>query len=287
MTPCVEAFLDADSETYSYVVYDRAGGRAAVIDPVLDFDSASGRTATAGVQRLIRFVREQGLTLEWILETHAHADHLSAAPVLRAELGGRIAIGAGIVGVQRVFSEVFNLAGDAIAPDGEDFDHLFQDGERFPIGTLEVCVLHTPGHTPADVSYLIGDAVFVGDTLFMPDVGTARCDFPGGDAVTLYRSIHRLLELPDETRVFVCHDYPGDRRAYRCETTVAEQRRLNKHVRDGVDEATFVAWRRERDASLSMPRLILPSIQVNIRAGKLPLAESNGTRYLKLPLDRL
>jgi len=287
MKPCVEAFLDAVSETYSYVVYDRAGGCAAIIDPVLDFDSASGRTGTAGVQRLIGFVREQGLTLEWILETHAHADHLSAAPALRAELGGQIAIGAGIVGVQQVFSEVFNLQRDAIASDGRDFDHLFEDGERFSIGTLEVTVLHTPGHTPADVSYLIGDAVFVGDTLFMPDVGTARCDFPGGDAATLFGSIQRLLALPDDTRVYVCHDYPGGNRPYRCETSVAEQRRRNRHVHDGVDESTFVAWRQERDASLSMPRLMLPAIQVNIRAGKLPEVESNGTRYLKLPLDRL
>jgi len=286
MKPHIEAFLDADSETYSYLVYDQPGGSAAVIDPVLDFDSASGRTSTSGVQRLIDAIRDQRLTLDWILETHAHADHLSAALVLRAELGGRIAIGAAITGVQQVFADVFNMPPDAIAPDGADFDCLLQDGDRFSIGALDVEVLHTPGHTPADVAYRIGDAVFVGDTLFMPDVGTARCDFPGGDAVALYRSIHRLLDLPDHTRLFVCHDYPAGRRPYRWETSVLEQRRDNIHVGGGgVAEDDFVAMRRERDATLRMPRLILPSIQVNVRAGRLPAAESNGVRYLKLPLN--
>lgn len=285
MKPHIEAFLDADSETYSYLVYDQPGGSAAVIDPVLDFDSASGRTSTSGVQRLIDAIRDQRLTLDWILETHAHADHLSAAPVLRAELGGRIAIGAAITGVQQVFADVFNMPPDAIAADGADFDRLLHDGDRLSIGALDVEVLHTPGHTPADVAYRIGDAVFVGDTLFMPDVGTARCDFPGGDAVALYRSIHRLLDLPDDTRLFVCHDYPAGRRPYRWETSVAEQRRDNIHVGGGVAEADFVAMRRERDATLRMPRLILPSIQVNVRAGRLPAAESNGVRYLKLPLN--
>lgn len=285
MKPHIEAFLDADSETYSYLVYDQPGGSAAVIDPVLDFDSASGRTSTSGVQRLIDAIRDQRLTLDWILETHAHADHLSAAPVLRAELGGRIAIGAAITGVQQVFADVFNMPPDAIAADGADFDCLLHDGDRFSIGALDVEVLHTPGHTPADVAYRIGDAVFVGDTLFMPDVGTARCDFPGGDAVALYRSIHRLLDLPDDTRLFVCHDYPAGRRPYRWETSVAEQRRDNIHVGGDVAEADFVAMRRERDATLRMPRLILPSIQVNVRAGRLPAAESNGVRYLKLPLN--
>ena len=285
MKPHIEAFLDADSETYSYLVYDQAGGSAAVIDPVLDFDSPSGRTSTSGVQRLIDAIRDQRLTLDWILETHAHADHLSAAPVLRAELGGRIAIGAAITGVQQVFADVFNMPPDAIAADGADFDCLLHDGDRLSIGALDVEVLHTPGHTPADVAYRIGDAVFVGDTLFMPDVGTARCDFPGGDAVALYRSIHRLLDLPDQTRLFVCHDYPAGRRPYRWETSVAEQRRDNIHVGGDVAEADFVAMRRERDATLRMPRLILPSIQVNVRAGRLPAAESNGVRYLKLPLN--
>lgn len=286
MRPQVEAFLDTDTETWSYVVYDRAGGHAAVIDAVLDFDSKSGRTSTAGAERIVTFVREQALTVEWVLETHAHADHLSAAPFIRDQLGGTLAIGERIREVQGIFRKVFNLD-KAILPDGADFDHLFRDGETFRIGELEGHTLFTPGHTPADLAYVIGDAVFVGDTIFLPDCGTARCDFPGGDAATLYRAITRLLSLPGDTRLFMCHDYPGDRREHRCQTTVSAQKRDNIHVRDGVSEAAFVAMREERDATLDMPRLILPSIQVNIRAGKLPDAEDNGVSYLKIPLNQL
>ncbi|RFA29378.1 MBL fold metallo-hydrolase [Alkalilimnicola ehrlichii] len=286
MQPQVEAFLDRDTETFSYVVYDEPGGCAAVVDPVLDFDNKSGRTSTNGAQRLVDFVRQQALTVEWILETHAHADHLSAAPFIRSELGGKIAIGEHITQVQSIFKRVFNLEKQFL-PNGSDFDHLLREGERFRIGKLEGYALHTPGHTPADMAYVIGDAVFVGDTLFMPDVGTARCDFPGGDAATLFRSTRRLLALPDETRMFMCHDYPGDRREHAYETRVGEQKRRNIHVNEAVSEADFVKMRTERDATLAMPRLILPSIQVNIRAGKMPPAEDNGTVYLKLPINQL
>ncbi|POZ63017.1 MBL fold metallo-hydrolase [Chromobacterium alticapitis] len=282
----IASFHDSVTETISHVVYDRPGGHAAIIDPVLDFDPKSGRTAHGGADRLLAFLAEQGLTLQWILETHAHADHLSAAAYLKARAGGRIGIGRRIGEVQAVFKKLFNLEG-GFRCDGSQFDCLFDDGDVFRIGELEARVLALPGHTPADVGYQVGDAVFVGDTLFMPDVGTARCDFPGGDAAELYRSIRRLLALPDDTRLLLCHDYPPAGRAPAWCATVAEQRRANLHTRDGVDEAAFVAMRQARDATLDMPRLILPSIQVNIRAGQLPPAEDNGVRYLKLPLDAL
>ncbi|MDZ7622444.1 MAG: MBL fold metallo-hydrolase [Candidatus Competibacteraceae bacterium] len=287
MQPTIKSFLDPDSETFSYVVYDRPGGQAAVVDPVLDFDYKSGRTRTSGAERIVQFLRDERLSVDWILETHAHADHLSAAPYIRGQVGGRIAIGEHIREVQAIFKKVFNLEQEFL-PDGSQFDHLFVDGETFRIGSLEARALHVPGHTPADLAYLIGDALFVGDTLFMPDVGTARCDFPGGDSTTLFRSIQKLLALPDETRVFVCHDYPpGAQREHQCETTVGMQKRDNIHVRAGVAEVDFVAMRDARDATLEMPRLILPSIQVNIRAGRMPPAEENGTVYLKVPIDRL
>lgn len=286
MKPNVEAFLDPDTETWSYVVYDREGGHAAVIDPVLDYDPKSGRTSTDGARRLVDFVRGKGLKVDWILETHAHADHLSAAPFVRAEVGGRLAIGEKIREVQQVFQGIFNLK-DSLATDGSQFDRLFAAGEKFPIGDLECEVMHSPGHTPADMAWRIGDCVFVGDTLFLPDVGTARCDFPGGDAAMLYQSIQKLLSLPPETRLFMCHDYPTEGRSYEYMTTVAEQKRANIHVRDGISEAEFVAMRTKRDATLDMPRLILPSIQVNIRAGELPAPEDNGVSYLKLPVNQL
>lgn len=285
MVPEVQAFFDTDTYTVSYVVKDPKSNACAIIDSVLDFDPASGRTGHASADKIIEHVKREGLSVEWILETHAHADHLSAAPYLQAALGGRIAIGADIVAVQRVFGALFGLGAD-FTPNGRQFDHLFTDGERFQIGELEAVVLHTPGHTPACISYVVGDAVFVGDTLFMPDYGTARCDFPGGDAATLFASVRRLLSLPPETRMFLCHDYlaPG-RVDYRWETTVGEQKAANVHLHDGVAEAEFVQKRRARDATLAMPRLILPSIQVNIRAGRFPEPEANGVRYLKLPID--
>ena len=286
MTPVVEAFFDKATWTVSYVVYDAPGGSAAIIDSVLDYDPKSGRTRTGSAERLIAFVGEQRLKLEWILETHAHADHLSAAPFLRSRLGGRIAIGESIRNVQGVFKKIFNLE-PAFRLDGSQFDHLLRDGERFRIGALEAEALHVPGHTPADMAYRIGDALFVGDTLFMPDVGSARCDFPGGDARTLYRSIRRLLELPGETRVFVCHDYPPGGRQPKWQTTVAEERAANIHVKDGVDENAFVALRTARDRTLEMPNLILPSIQVNVRAGQMPPADDNGVAYLRIPINAL
>lgn len=286
MQPSIEAFFDSVTCTVSYVVYDRPGGRAAIIDPVLDYDPKAGRTTTASAQRLIRFVQEHELAVDWILETHAHADHLSAAHYLRQQLGGRVAIGDHIRQVQGVFKRLFNLE-PGFAQDGSQFDHLFGDGEAFPIGTLRAEALFVPGHTPADMAYRIGDAVFVGDTLFMPDVGTARCDFPGGNAHTLYASIRRLLSLPPQTRLYMCHDYPPAGREPAWQTTVAEQRRANIHVHDGVDEAQFVAMRTARDATLDMPVLILPAVQVNIRAGTLPAPEANGVSYLKIPLNAL
>lgn len=285
-TPHIQAFFDAVTGTISYVVYDAPDGHCAVIDAVLDYDPKSGRTSTANADRLAVFVREQRLRCDWILETHAHADHLSAAPYLQNLLGGVIAIGQGIRDVQATFKPIFNLE-PGFTPDGSQFGHLFAPDETFAIGALTARALHVPGHTPADMAYQIGDSVFVGDTLFMPDVGTARCDFPGGDATRLYRSIRHLLALPPQTRLFMCHDYPPPGREPAWECTVAEQRAGNIHVRDGVDEAAFVAMRQARDATLAMPTLILPSIQVNIRAGQLPVAEDNGTRYLKIPLDRL
>ena len=286
MKPNVQAFFDPATWTVSYVVYDAPGGSAAIVDSVLDYDPKSGRTRTASAERLIAYVAAQRLKVDWILETHAHADHLSAAPFLRKQLGGRIAIGESIRNVQGVFKKIFNLEPE-FRLDGSQFDHLFRDGERFRIGALEAEALHVPGHTPADMAYRIGDAVFVGDTLFLPDVGTARADFPGGDARTLYRSIRRLLELPGETRIFVCHDYPPEGREPKWQTTVAAQRAANIHVKDGVDEDAFVALRTARDRTLEMPNLILPSIQVNIRAGELPPPEANGTSYLKIPLNAL
>jgi glyoxylase-like metal-dependent hydrolase (beta-lactamase superfamily II) len=270
----------------SYVVYDAPRGRAAIVDPVLDYDPKAGRTSTASADKLIRFVREQGLQTDWILETHAHADHLSAAHYLKQALGGRIAIGNHIQQVQGVFKRLFNLESD-FPQDGSQFDHLFTEDEVFAIGGLSARALFVPGHTPADMAYRIGDAVFVGDTLFMPDVGTARCDFPGGDAHTLYRSMRKLLALPADTKLFMCHDYPPAGRDPAWQTTVAEQRAHNIHVHDGVSEDDFVAMRQKRDAGLEMPVLILPSIQVNIRAGTMPAAESNGVSYLKIPVNAL
>jgi len=285
LTPEVEAFFDAATFTVSYVVKDPESHACAIIDSVLDFDPASGRTRRDSADKIVDFVRRRGLSVAWILETHAHADHLSAAPYLQAQLGGRIAIGSHITAVQQVFGSLFGLGAD-FETDGRQFDHLFKDGERFAIGGMEAVVLHTPGHTPACVSYVIGDAVFVGDTLFMPDYGSARCDFPGGDAATLFASARRLLSLPPGTRMFLCHDYlPPGRSAFRWETTVGEQRAHNIHLHDGVAEADFISQRQARDATLAMPRLILPSVQVNIRAGRLPEPEANGVRYLKLPID--
>ncbi|MBO2928799.1 MBL fold metallo-hydrolase [Metapseudomonas otitidis] len=287
MTAHVEPFFDPATFTYSYVVSDPASRRCAVVDSVLDYDPAAGRTRTASADRLIAYVREQGLTLEWILETHVHADHLSAAPYIQRQLGGRLAIGEHITVVQRTFGTLFN-AESGFATDGSQFDHLLKDGDRFSVGGIQAQALHTPGHTPACMTYLIGDAAFVGDTLFMPDYGTARCDFPGGDARTLYRSIRRLFALPDTTRLFMCHDYkaPG-REHFLYQTSVGEERAHNVHVHEGISEDEFVAMRQARDANLGMPALILPSVQVNMRAGQLPPAEANGTRYLKIPLNAL
>ena len=285
--PVVKAFFDPDTFTVSYVVSDPATAKAAIIDSVLDYDAKSGRTRRTSADALIAYVREEGLDVDWILETHVHADHLSAAPYLKEKLGGRLAIGSNIRVVQDVFGKVFN-AGSEFQRDGSQFDHLFEDGERFMIGSLEARALHTPGHTPACMTYVIGDAAFVGDTLFMPDFGTARCDFPGGDARTLYRSIQKIFALPGETRLFMCHDYkaPG-RDVFAWETTVAEERERNIHVGGGIDEDSFVAMRERRDATLDMPNLILPSVQVNMRAGDLPPPEDNGVRYLKIPFDVL
>jgi glyoxylase-like metal-dependent hydrolase (beta-lactamase superfamily II) len=281
--PAIRAFFDEATNTFSYLVADPATKRAAVIDPVLDYDPKSGEVDIGSVEAVLAAAREAGLTIEWSLETHAHADHLSGSPYVKAKTGAKIGIGENIKEVQRIFRPVFNATD--LKTDGSDFDHLFKDGERFKIGELEAEVIYTPGHTPACVSYKIADAVFVGDTLFMPDYGTARADFPGGDAHKLYRSIRRLLSLPPQTRLFMCHDYkaPG-RDSYAYETTVAEQRARNVHVHEGVGEDEFVAMRNARDATLSAPTLLLPSIQVNIRAGRFPPAEANGVRYLKIPV---
>lgn len=286
MTLQISPHFHEPTFTVAYLVWDDTTRQAAAIDPVLDFDAKSGRTGTQSVDALLAEAEERGLELRWSLETHAHADHLSAAPVVRRRTGARSVIGERITQVQKVFKPIFD-AGDLVT-DGSAFDHLAKDGERLPIGSLEIEVIPTPGHTPACVSYRIADAVFVGDTLFMPDYGTARCDFPGGNAATLYRSIRRLLSLPPETRLFMCHDYkaPG-RNAFAWETTVAAQRANNVHVHDGIDEAAFVAMREARDRKLDMPALILPSVQVNIRAGEMPPPAANGTRYLKLPIDML
>ena len=282
----VKAFFDPATWTVSYVVFDAPGGHCALVDSVLDYDPKSGRTRTDSANQLIAFVREQNLTVDWILETHAHADHLSAAPYLRKHLGGKIAIGGKITQVQNVFKGIFHLEPE-FATNGSQFDHLFEDGDTFAIGTLQAQALSVPGHTPACMAYQVGDAVFVGDTLFMPDVGTARCDFPGGNAHTLYQSVRKLLSLPAETRLFMCHDYPPEGREAQWECTVADQRARNIHVHDGVSEAEFVAMRSKRDAGLTMPVLILPSVQVNIRAGELPPPEANGVSYLKIPLNAL
>lgn len=286
MQPIVQPFFDPATWTVTYVVHQEARSECAIIDSVLDYDPKSGRTSTASADRVIAFVRERALRVEWILETHAHADHLSAAPYLKRHLGGRIGIGQNIRGVQAVFKQLFNLE-PGFQPDGSQFDHLFGDGETFSVGGLTGKAIHVPGHTPADMAYQFEDAVFVGDTLFMPDVGTARCDFPGGNAHELFHSIRKLLDLPGETRLFMCHDYPPEGRGPAWETTVRDERNRNIHVHDGVTEAQFVAMRQARDATLAMPTLILPSVQVNIRAGELPPPEENGVRYLKIPLNAL
>ena len=284
--PHVKAFFDTATWTVSYVVYDHDGGHCAIIDSVLDFESKSGRTTTTSADALMAFVKDKALTVQWILETHAHADHLSAAHYLRKQLGGQIAIGAAITDVQSVFKGIFNLEPE-FHPDGSQFDHLFQPDEAFAIGDLTAHALTVPGHTPACMAYQVGDAVFVGDTLFMPDVGTARCDFPGGNAHDLYQSVRKLMSLPGDTRLYMCHDYPPDDREPAWESTVAEQRASNIHIRDGVSEDAFVAMRSKRDAGLAMPNLILPSVQINIRAGAMPPAEANGHAYLKIPLNVL
>lgn len=284
--PHVTAFFDEPTNTFSYVVRDPGSRACAILDSVLDFDYAAGRTDVRSADAIIAFVREHELEVEWVLETHVHADHLSAAPYLHEALGGKTGIGANITVVQEVFGKAFN-AGTEFARDGSQFDRLFEEGDTFAIGGLEARVLHTPGHTPACLTYVIGDAAFVGDTLFMPDYGTARCDFPGGDARALYRSIRKVLALPGETRLFLCHDYkaPG-REEFQHETSVAEQRAHNVHVHEGVSEEAFVQMRTERDATLGMPRLILPSVQVNMRAGHMPPAEENGQVYLKVPINK-
>ncbi|MBS0965667.1 MBL fold metallo-hydrolase [Acetobacter okinawensis] len=285
--PVVRSFFDPATFTASHVVHDPATRRAAVIDSVLDYDPASGRTNYASAQQIVDYVLEQKLHVVWQLETHAHADHLSAAPWLQEQLGGQLAIGADIVRVQEVFGKIFN-AGTEFARDGSQFNHLFRDGEGFKLGNLECIALHVPGHTPADMAFVIGDAAFIGDTLFMPDYGTARADFPGGDARMLYHSIRRLLSLPVQTRLFLCHDYkaPG-RDTFAWETTVGAEREHNIHVHDGVEEDAFVSMRTTRDASLSLPNLIMPSVQVNIRGGHMPEPEDNGVSYIKIPVNRL
>ena len=286
VNPEVHGLFDPATWTVTYVVHAGPGSTCAIVDPVLDYDPKSGRTRTRSADQVIAYVREHRLQVAWILETHAHADHLSAAPYLKRELGGRMAIGSRITQVQQVFKGLFNLE-PGFDTDGSQFDHLLADGERFTIGELTGEVMSVPGHTPACVAYRIGDAVFVGDTLFMPDVGTARCDFPGGDARTLYASTRKLLSLPPETRLFMCHDYPPNGRPVAFETTVAEQRAKNIHLHDGIDEAQFVEMRTRRDATLEMPTLILPAVQINIRAGEMPPAEANGVAYLKIPLNAL
>jgi glyoxylase-like metal-dependent hydrolase (beta-lactamase superfamily II) len=281
-----QAFFDPKTWTVTYVVWDPATLRAAVIDPVLDYDFKSGHTSTASADQVMAYLTEQALHVDWILETHAHADHLSGARYLQQQVGGRIAIGENIRAVQATFKKLYNLE-RSFLPDGSQFDHLFKDGETFRVGEVEATAMLVPGHTPADMAYLIDGAVFVGDTLFMPDVGSARADFPGGDAHQLYRSMHRLLALPPETTMYVCHDYPPAAREPRWQTTVAEQRAHNIHVRDGISEDDFVTMRQARDATLEVPTLILPSIQVNVRAGELPPADENGVSYLRIPLNTL
>ena len=283
--PSIAGFFDEATNTVSYVVHDPATKEAAIIDSVLDFEAASGRTSNGSADLIIEYITSNNLKVIWLIETHAHADHISAAPYLQDKLGGKLAIGREIIRVQEVFGKLFN-AGTDFERDGSQFDKLFDDGETFQIGELEGIALHVPGHTPADMAFIIGDAAFVGDTIFMPDFGTARADFPGGDAHQLFRSIRRLLSLPDETRLFLCHDYkaPG-RDDYAWETTVKQQREENVHVKDGVTEEDFVAMRTSRDKTLAMPKLIMPSVQVNIRGGRLPEPEDNGVSYIKIPVN--
>ena len=285
--PSIAGFFDEATNTVTYVVHDPASGEAAIIDSVLDYDAAAGRTSHGSADLVVQYVQENGLEVRWLIETHAHADHLSAAPYLQEKLGGSLVIGREITRVQDVFGKIFN-AGTRFARDGSQFDRLVSDGERFNLGEIEGIALHVPGHTPADYAFIIGDAAFVGDTIFMPDFGTARADFPGGDARQLYRSIQRLLSLPDETRIFLCHDYkaPG-RDDYAWETTVRQQREENVHVKQGISEDEFVAMRTARDSTLAMPQLIMPSVQVNIRGGHLPEPEDNGVSYIKIPVNRL
>jgi glyoxylase-like metal-dependent hydrolase (beta-lactamase superfamily II) len=286
LKPQVHGIFDPATWTVTYVVHNGTGSAAAIIDSVLDYDPKSGRTRTTSADKVIDYVMAQCLKVQWILETHAHADHLSAAPYLKQKLGGKIAIGDQITRVQRVFKGIFNLEPE-FRMDGSQFDVLLKDGEAFRIGDLTASVIAVPGHTPACVAYQVGDAVFVGDTMFMPDVGTARCDFPGGDAKTLYASVRKLLSLPTDTRLFMCHDYPPNNRPVAFETTVAEQRAKNIHVHDGISEVQFVEMRTKRDATLEMPVLILPAVQINIRAGELPPKEANGIAYAKIPLNAL
>ena len=285
--PSIAGFFDEATNTVTYVVHDPASGEAAIIDSVLDYDAAAGRTSHGSADLVVQYVQENALEVRWLIETHAHADHLSAAPYLQEKLGGSLVIGREITRVQDVFGKIFN-AGTRFARDGSQFDRLVSDGERFNLGEIEGIALHVPGHTPADYAFIIGDAAFVGDTIFMPDFGTARADFPGGDARQLYRSIQRLLSLPDETRIFLCHDYkaPG-RDDYAWETTVRQQREENVHVKQGISEDEFVAMRTARDSTLAMPQLIMPSVQVNIRGGHLPEPEDNGVSYIKIPVNRL
>lgn len=286
MNPLVKSIFDTATGTITYVIYDEIGGYAAVIDPVLEFDAKSGRTSTHIADEVIEFVQNSNLTVEWILETHAHADHLSSASYIQSKVGGRIAIGERITQVQATFKKIFNLEKD-FAQDGSQFDHLFHDDEIIRIGQLEGIAISVPGHTPADMAYQFGDMVFVGDTLFMPDVGTARCDFPGGDAHRLYQSIQKILSLPAHTQLYMCHDYPPEGRAPAWKTTVAEQIATNIHIHAGVSEEEFFQMRRARDENLEMPKLIIPSIQLNIRAGHLPPAEDNGKSYFKIPINVL
>ena len=286
MKPNIETFFEPATWTVSYVVFDETSGSCAIIDPVLDYDAKSGRTSTLFVDKQIQFIKSQQLTVAWILETHAHADHLSSAHYLRSQLGGKIAIGNGIPGVQKTFKKLFNM-GDEFVPDGNHFDHLLADGEIFQVGKLSAKAILTPGHTPADLAYEFGDVIFIGDTLFMPDVGTARADFPGGDAHQLFRSIRKLLEYPPETRLFMCHDYPPADRAIQWQSTVTEQRAHNIHVHDGISEDEFVAMRIARDKTLGAPTLLMPSIQTNIRAGEMPPAEENGIAYFKIPINAI
>ncbi|WP_269518925.1 MBL fold metallo-hydrolase [Alteromonas sp. BMJM2] len=283
----ITSFLDNDSETFTYVVEDKSTSKAVIIDPVLDFDYSAGRIHTESAEKIAQFINDRGLHVEWILETHAHADHLSAAPFFKRKYNAKIGIGARITEVQKIFKALFNLEKEFL-PNGAQFDKLFEEGDILEVGNLRFEVMHVPGHTPADIAYLLNkESVFVGDTMFMPDVGTARCDFPGGSASTLYDSIHRILALPEQTNIYVCHDYPTQHRTHESKVTVGEQKEFNIHVKDGVLKAEFVQMREARDATLNMPRLILPSIQINVRAGELPPAEGNNVSYIKVPINQL